>query len=112
MLMMYNMVMGRPLEEDHYWLHPTGEDFTQPEMLIGTYSCHEGIPTDLKVYMEDGNLKVADRVGEMTAKFCGETWFLTFREEPVPVYRLKFWVRNGIAWGVNVNTRLYQRVYD
>jgi len=110
--MMYNMVMGRPLEEDHYWLHPTGKDFTQPEMLIGTYRCHEGIPTDIKVYMKDGELKVADRVGEMTVKFCGETWFQTFRKESNPVHRLKFWIRNGIAWGVSVDTRLYHRVDD
>lgn len=108
--MMYNMVMGCPLEEDHYWLHPTGHDFTQPEMLVGIYRCHEGIPADLKVYIEDGKLKVADRIGEMSTKYCGETWFQTFRHEPVPVYRLRFWVRNGVAWGVNVNTRLYQKV--
>ncbi|SHJ10273.1 serine hydrolase domain-containing protein [Lutispora thermophila] len=110
--MMYNMVMGRPLEEDHYWLHPTGTDFTQPEMLVGTYRCHEGIPVDIKVYIKDGKLMVADSVGEMTTKYCGETWFQAFRQEPVPAKRLRFWVRNGKAWGVTVYTRLYQRVDD
>ena len=32
---MYNMIMGQPLEEKHIWLHPTGERFAEPEMLVG-----------------------------------------------------------------------------
>lgn len=110
--MMYNMIMGRPLKEDHYWLHPTGEDFTQPEMLLGTYCCHEGIPTTLKVYLKDGKLFTDNGNGEMSMKFCGETWFETFLEDSNPVSRLHFLVRNGKAWGVHVYTRIYQRMGD
>lgn len=110
--MMYNMVMGCPLEEDHYWLHPTGTDFTQPEMLLGNYRCHEGIPVTLKVYLKDGKLTAANGKGGMSMKFCGETWFQTFREGPNPVGRLRFLVRNGKTWGVQVYTRIYQRIDD
>lgn len=108
--MMYNLVMGRPLEEDHYWLHPIGTDFAQPEMLVGTYRCHEGIPVNLQVSLKEGKLAAADGNGEMTMKFCGETWFQTFRKGPEPTGRMQFLVRDGRAWGVRVYTRIYQRV--
>jgi CubicO group peptidase (beta-lactamase class C family) len=110
--MMYNMVMGLPLDEDHYWLHPTGTEFTQPEMLLGDYCCHEGIPVTLKVYLKNGNLMADNGNGEMSTKFCGETWFQTFRDGSGPVNRLMFLIRDGKAWGVKVNSRIYQRINE
>jgi len=110
--MLYNLIMGRPLEEEHYWLHPAGTEFSQPEMLTGTYRCHEGMPVTLQVYLKDGSLAASNDKGEMSMKYCGETWFQTFRGGPKPEGRMRFFVRDGKAWGVQVYTRIYQRVED
>ena len=107
--MMGNMLMGRPLDEEQVWLHPTGEQFSQPEMLEGTYACHEGIPVEFKVFVEDGKLKVQRPLGIYDLVHCGETWFQVFNKKGQRCGRCHFWVRDGKAWGVQVYTRVYQR---
>ena len=108
--MMGNMLMGRPLEEKQLWLQPTGRQFSQPEMLEGKYLCHEGIPTDFRVFTEDGKLKVERPLGVYDLVHCGETWFQLFNKAGELCGRCHFWVRDGKAWGVQVYTRVYQRV--
>ena len=104
----YNWIMGRDLDQSHRWLHPKDEPFSAPEMLVGQYSCHEGITIQMKVTLEDGVL-YAERFGEKAEMvFCGETWFLLMMNGN-PAGRLRFHIRNGKAWGVQVYTRVYQR---
>ena len=107
---MGNMLMGRPLEEEQVWLHPTGRQFSQPEMLEGRYICHEGIPVEVEVFTEDGKLKARRSEETFDLIHCGETWFLLFDKAGVNSGRCHFWCRDGKAWGVQVYTRIYQRI--
>ena len=110
---MYNMILGRPLEEKHIWLHPTGEQFDNPEMLVGTYICHEGEPVTVKVHLDEtGRLMATRPLGEYSLVHCGETWFQMFNKDNELMGRCHFWVRDGKAWGVQVYTRIYQRIED
>jgi len=108
--MMRNLLMGRPLEEDQLWLHPTGEQFSQPEMLEGVYRCEEGAPADFVVFTEAGVPKVRRGSEVCDLIHCGETWFLLYNKAGKNCGRCHFWVRDGKAWGVQVITRIYQRV--
>ena len=111
--MMVNAVIGRPIEEEHVWLHPTGEAFLEPEMLIGTYICHEGITVDAKVFQnEAGELMVERETGVFKLVHCGETWFQLVDKDGALAGRMHFWVKDGKAWGVQVYTRIYLRVEE
>lgn len=111
--MMVNMVIGRPIEEPHVWLHPTGEKFSDPEMLVGTYICHEGIPAKARIFVaEDGELMAERDSGTYKLVNCGETWFQLVNKKGERMGRMHFWVKDGKAWGVQVYTRIYQRIED
>ena len=104
-----NFVLGKPLDNDLRWLHPTGRKFSQPQMLIGEYICHEGIPAKGKVFLDGDDLKI-DRDGRVfDLLHCGETWFQIAKDGKA-VGRCHFHIRQGKAWGVQVYTRVYQRV--
>lgn len=120
---MYNMVMGRPLEERHVWLHPTGEEYQNPEMLTGTFICCEGIPVYARIYVADGKLRMEKFVlhpktgekevmGDVGMIHCGGSWFQMEDEKGERAGRMHFWIRNGKAWGVQVYSRIYSRVED
>ena len=110
--MMSNLLMDRPLEEEQLWLHPTGRQFSQPEMLVGTYACEEGNPDNFEVFTDDGQLQVRQGSLIRDCVHCGETWFLLYNKQGNRVGRCHFWVREGKAWGVQVITRIYQRKTD
>ncbi len=107
--MMYNMIMGRPLEEDHRWLRPSGNAFSAPEMLAGSYICHEGLPSTLRVFMENGELRMEDGNGPLTPVHCDGTWFQGWRDGKL-ANRMHFYVRNGQAWAVKVGSRVWERM--
>lgn len=109
---MYNAVLGYPLEKKHVWLFPTGTDFAEPEMLLGKYICHEGIPVIANIFLKDGKLMVTKDGKTMQLHFCGETWFQMVDEEGNLQGRMHFWVKNGKAWGVQVYTRVFQRIEE
>ena len=44
---MYNAVIGLPLDRSHRWFNPVGYDFSAPEMIMGHYLGHEGVPSHL-----------------------------------------------------------------
>jgi len=114
--MMYNMIMGRPLEEDHRWLHPTGKPFADPEMLLGRYLGHEGTPTTVTVTLKDGVLmgdNDQNDLGPFRLVWCSGTWFQGWRDgDTAPASRERFYVRNGRAWGLKVGTRIFRRIPD
>ncbi|MGN1143177.1 MAG: serine hydrolase, partial [Anaerovoracaceae bacterium] len=115
MWMLTNAVMERPLEEDQFWLHDAGRPFSQPEMLDGTFICHEGNPVIAEVYHEGENLFMHRDEKTFELRFCGDTWFQligdTGNDRKVEG-RCRFLVENGKAWGVQVYTRIYQRMEE
>lgn len=109
---LYNAVLGYPLEREHIWLFPTETSFEEPQMLLGKYICHEGVPVIARVYLEDGKL-MTEKDGETySLVFCGETWFKLLDKDGKAAGRMHFWVKEGKAWGVQVYTRIYQRMED
>ncbi|MBQ8563351.1 MAG: beta-lactamase family protein [Firmicutes bacterium] len=107
----YNWIMGRDLEKNHRWLYPKEVPFSAPEMLTGRYICHEGNPAVLRIFIENGALYAENSNGKMEMAFCGQTWFQLLQNASV-MGRLRFHIRNGKAWGVQVYTRVYQRLDD
>ena len=79
-------------------------------MLVGSYICHEGIPVKATVYEENGELMVNKDGQILHLEFCGETWFQLYNKEGKYAGRTHFLVRDGKAWGVQVYTRIYQRI--
>lgn len=107
---LYNAVLGNPLEKEHTWLFPAEQEFSEPQMLLGEYICHEGVPVIARIYLEDGKI-MAEKDGETySLAFCGETWFRLINKEGKAAGRMHFWIRNNKAWGVQVYTRIYQRI--
>jgi len=106
---LYNAVMGLPLETSHRWFVPVGREFSNPEMLTGSYICHEGIPVVVNVKAgEDG---ITAKIGENDTRltYCGGARFLAFDAgDPENLRtRMEFLFRNGHAWAVRCGTRIY-----
>jgi len=109
---MYNAVTGKPLGKSHRWFNPVGADFSAPEMIIGHYLGHEGVPSHLYIEEKDGKL-IRTRDGNTTAfAYCGGARFISY--DPAEEYdqgvRHEFLIRNGKAWGVRCGTRVFSRV--
>jgi len=107
--MMYNAIMGRPLEEDHRWLHPAPYAFSEPGMLTGGYICHEGMPVVVDILEKDGKLVAQSQDGAGEMVYCGGTWFTIWREGKY-AGRVRFLVREGKAWAAMFYTRVYRRL--
>lgn len=109
--MIYNMLLGQPLERSHRWLHPAGCDFSEPEMLTGSYICNEGMPAIVRIVLKEGRLTAQSQDGEGEMVFCGGTWFTIYREGKY-AGRVRFLVRGGKAWAAMFYTRVYHRTDD
>jgi CubicO group peptidase (beta-lactamase class C family) len=111
MWVLYNAVMGLPLETSHRWFVPVGRDFSDPEMLAGRYICHEGVPAFVTV---DAEADLTAVVGENSTRliYCGGTRFLAMDAEKQDSVRarLEFFIRDGHAWGVRCGSRIYSAV--
>lgn len=108
---MMNAVMGLPLDASHLWLKPANRTFSSPEAIVGTYRGHEGVPVDVTVYLQDGALRATMNKEEMNLVYCGHALFLGHvRENEPPKARFEFYIRGGSAWGVQVGSRVFQRV--
>lgn len=111
MWVLYNAVMGLPLETSHRWFVPAGRDFSDPEMLTGSYICHEGVPAIVDISEKGGVLEGTVSGDAVKLVYCGGTRFLAMDaadSEKVRA-RLEFFIRNGCAWGVRCGTRIYGR---
>ena len=107
MWVLYNAVMGTPLETCHRWFVPVGHDFSDPEMLSGSYICYEGVPAIVDISVTDGKLTGVVSKTDVSLVYCGGTRFLTYDEKGNLKSRLEFFIRNGHAWGVRVGSRIY-----
>lgn len=106
---LYNWAMGLPLETSHRWFGDIGRDFSNPEMVEGTYRTHEGVPVDVIVYQENGKLIAQKEDKRMPLDYCGGTLFAAFDAEGELLLRLEVFIRDGHAWGVRCGSRIYQR---
>ena len=106
---LYNAVMGEPLDTCHRWFVPVGRNFSDPEMLLGQYIGHEGVPSMVTVRMEEGQLRAIVNKRDLRLIYCGGLRFLGM--DPVDDARvrsrLEFFIRNGHAWGVRVGSRIF-----
>lgn len=109
---MFNLVLGLPLATSHRWSHPAGRDFSDPEMLLGTYRAREGVPADVTVALRQGRLMAFKEEVEMELVYCGGTLFMGFKpgDREKMLSRMTFYVRRGQAWGVQVGSRVFQRL--
>ena len=109
---MYNAIMGLPLDRSHRRFNPIGHNFSAPEMIVGTYIGHEGVPSIVTIEEKDGKL-LRTRDGATTAfAYCGGTRFLSY--DPEKDYdqgvRHEFLIRDGKAWAVRCGTRVFERM--
>lgn len=109
MWVLYNAVMGEPLDTCHRWFVPVGRDFSDPEMLTGSFICYEGVPAYVNVTLENGKLRAVVSKNNTDLIYCGGTRFLAVDEKNSAAIRarLEFFIRNGHAWGVRCGSRIY-----
>lgn len=107
---MYNWAMGRELAEKHRWYQDVGHNFSNPEMVEGTYRVREGLPADVTVFAQDGMLYAIKDEIRMKLAYCGGTLFVAINEQDKVLLRMEAFIRNGHAWGVRCGSRIYQRI--
>ena len=83
-------------------------------MLCGDYLCREGLPVHCVVKWEDGVLRGTYQDRKVLLRYCGENIFTAVDagQPEKRVTTLRFYTRNGSAWGVKCGSRIYQRVPD
>ena len=72
----YNAVMGLPLDTCHRWFIPAGREFADPEMLLGRYIGHEGVPAIVDVRSVEGQLRAVVNKRDLKLVYCGGLRFL------------------------------------
>ncbi len=107
----YNAILGLPLETKHYYAVPNGREFRRPGMLCGDFLSKEGLPVHCTVRMEEGELAAEYHGKTVRLLYCGGADFVAVdAEHPEKrVESLRFYIRNGKAWGVECGSRIYQR---
>ena len=110
----YNFILGLPLDTGHHWAVPNGKDFRQPELLCGDFLAREGLPAHCVVRLENGRLTGTYQDKPVLLRWCGENIFLAMdaKDPEKRLTTLRFYTRNGSAWGVKCGSRIYQRVGD
>ena len=105
----YNAVMELPLDTCHRWFIPVGRVFADPDMLLGRYIGHEGVPSIVNVRIEDNQLRAIVNHRDLKLVYCGGLRFLGMdpADNTRVRSRLEFFTRNGHAWGVRVGSRIF-----
>lgn len=110
----YNFVMGLPLDTSHAYAIPSGENFSMPEAIVGTYRSLEDIPESYCIVREDEDSNLIANYYNVDYKlaYCKDTLFSARHLDKPDVQRttMRFLIRNGKAWGVRCYNRIYQRV--
>ena len=106
---LYNAVMELPLDTCHRWFVPVEKPFSDPQMLLGRYIGHEGVPSVVDVHLEEHLLRAVVNKRNLMLKYCGGLRFLGLDpDDPALVRaRLEFFTRNGHAWGVRSGGRIF-----
>lgn len=107
--MMINAYLDKPLDTKHFWLEPLrGEQFSEPELLTGTFVGHEGIPAVVRVTVQDGLLHASDNYGELELRWSGGPWFVVYRNG-TRATEWRFHFRNGKAFALHCGSRMLMR---
>ncbi len=108
----YNHLLGLPLETRHDYAVPSGRRFSRPEMLCGDFVSREGIPKHCIVRLEDGELSADCHGKKVRLLYCEDSRFAAvgWDRPEERAATLRFYIRNGKAWGVKCGTRIHQRV--
>lgn len=111
MWVLYSAILGLPLDTCFRRFAPVGRAFSDEEMLLGCFTGHEGIPSHLRIWQEDGQLMGERDGSRYMLRWCGATRFLGYKtpDAKTPAARLEFLLRDGKAWGVRAGTRILQR---
>lgn len=106
---LYNAVMGEPLDTCHRWFIPVGREFADPQMLVGKFVGHEGVPAIVKVRYEDNLIRAIVNQRDLKLVYCGGLRFCGMDpDQPDRVRsRLEFFVRNRHAWAVRCGSRIF-----
>ena len=109
---LYNAVTGLPLARSHRWFNPVGRAFSAPEMIVGRYIGHEGVPSILAVEERDGRLTRTRDGATVELAYCGGARFITCdpAQPDSQGVRHEFLIRDGRAWGVRCGTRVFERM--
>ena len=80
--------------------------------VIGDYLAREGLPAHCVVELEDGVLKGTYQDRPVLLRWCGQNIFTAVdaKDPDKRVTTLRFYTRDGAAWGVKCGSRIYQRV--
>ena len=80
-------------------------------MLCGDFLSKEGLPARCAVRVEEGELTADYHGRKVRLLHCGGTCFaaVEFDHPERRVETLRFYIRDGKAWGVKCDTRIYQR---
>lgn len=107
----YNFILGLPLETAHDYAVPSGRKFSRPDMLCGDYIAREGLVSHCTVRQEDGELIGECHRRKVRLVYCGGACFaaMDYAHPESRVETLRFYIKNGKAWGVECGTRIYQR---
>lgn len=108
---LYSAVLGLPLDTCYRRFAPVERAFPDPEMVVGDYTGHEGVPEHVHIRQEGGSLVGWTDSKRFTLRYCGATRFLGYKdaEAKTPCIRLEFFIRNGQSWGVRVGSRIFGR---
>ncbi len=111
----YNLVLGLPLDTSHAFAIPSGNKFSMPEAVTGTYISREAVPAYCIVTSDDeGNLFARYYEDNLVLHHCEETLFSARTVDNPDEQRttMRFLIRKGKAWGVRCYTRIFQRVNE
>jgi CubicO group peptidase (beta-lactamase class C family) len=109
----YNLILGLPLSTSHSFAIPSGNKFSIPEAVIGTYISREAVPSYCIVTKdEDSNLFAKYYDEDLKLYYCEETLFSARNINKPDEQRttMRFLIRNGKAWGVRCYNRVFQRI--
>ncbi len=104
---MENAVLSLPLDTSHEWYVPSGQTFSAPAMLAGTYASYEGLPSRLTISCDP--LCASQDGRPLSLVHCGGLRFTALEPDGSLSSRLLFHIRDGAAWGVTVGSRIYLR---
>lgn len=110
MYAMVNALAGRPIAESREWYVPSGQVFSCPDMLSGTYACHEGTLSEIRVWTEAGELRAEKNGTPLKMVHCGQTRFQGLDTDGSLYTRLEFVIRDGTCIGVRSASRMFARV--
>lgn len=110
----YNHILGLALDTSHASAIPSGDIFSMPEALVGTYRSLEDIPASYCIVTQDENSNLLAKYydDDLELHYCKDTLFSARYVENPEKQRttMRFLIRNGKAWAVRCYNRIYQRI--